>query len=154
MVETQYREHKRFFSTSGDQEKVTYEPYYDDRGNLELKETGKINLYMDIQSHADSVDIELILARYRAGDKEALNKAQGFYADVSGMPKSMVDILNLGLKGESAFASLPLDVRSRFDNNFAQFIATAGTKEWYDKLGVIDEKEAVKKPGESEVVEE
>lgn len=154
MVETQFREHKRFISNAGSPEKITYEPYYDERGNLELKETGKINQYMDIQSHADSVDIDLIVARYRAGDKDALNKAQGFYADVSGMPKSMVDILNLGIKGEAAFASLPLDVRSRFDNNFAQFIATAGSKEWYDKLGVIDEKEAVKEPVESEVAAE
>lgn len=139
---TQFDPPEHFYSNAGDQLRVTYEPYYDELGNLELKESGKYDQYLDIQSHADSVDINVILAKYRNGDPEALNRVQGFYADVTSAPKSMADVLNIVIKGETEFNSLPLETRAKFDYNYAQFIATMGTKDWIDKLGFVSEKDA------------
>ena len=137
---SQFDEHQHFISEPGDQIRLTFEPYYDEFGNLELKESGKFDQYMDIQSHADSVDINVILARYRNGDENALNRVQGFYADVTGAPKSMADVLNLVIKGETEFNNLPLETRAAFDHNYANFLATMGSQDWYDKLGLVPEK--------------
>lgn len=139
----QYDDHVRFFTEPGDHIRITYEPYYDENGNLELKEAGKIDQYLDIQSHADSVDLDVILAKYRNGDPDALNRVQGFYADVTGAPKSMADVLNIVIKGETEFNTLPLEVRAKFDYNYAQFLATMGSQDWISKLGFDEQKEFV-----------
>lgn len=136
VFDNQYREHKSFFSESGSPTRVIYEPYYDENGNIDLKETGKFDQYMDIQSHADSVDINVIMARYLNGDADALNRVQGFYADVSKAPKSYADMLNISIKAQNEFDQLPVDVKEKFGNNFAQFLAIMGSPEWFEKLGV------------------
>lgn len=133
---TQFDENERIISNPGSPIKIEYESYFDDKGNLELKESGKSDLYMDIQSHADSVDINVILARYANGDEQALNRAQGFYEDVTKMPTSMIDVMNLVMRGENMFNALPVEIKEKFDNNYAAWIASAGSEEWNDKMNV------------------
>jgi len=90
MFRTQYTAHDRFLTTSGDTEKKVYSQSWREDGNLELVETGSINLYDEIQSHRDSVDINVILAKYaKTGDVSILNKVTSQYLDVSGLPTSI-----------------------------------------------------------------
>lgn len=131
---TQFDHNERIASNPGSPIKVEYESYFDDLGNLELREVGKTDLYMDIQSHAESVDINVILARYANGDESALNRAQGFYEDVTKVPTSMIDVMNTVMRGEQMFNSLPVDIKEKFDNNYAQWIALAGTDEWQERM--------------------
>lgn len=131
---TQYSPRVRIFCDAGTPIHVTYEPYYDEHGVLDLKESGKINQYLEIQSHADSVDINLLLARYNAGETDVLNQVQGFYSDVTGMPKTYAGMLNSLIAGENAFMKLPLDVRAQFNHSFTQFMAEFGSDEWNKKL--------------------
>ena len=147
---TQFDSHERMASESGSPIRIEYESYYDDNGNLELRPCGKVDQYMDIQSHADSVDINIILARYVNGDESALNRAQGFYGDISSAPQSIIDVMNLVMKGEREFNALPIAVKEKFENNFAQFIATAGSDEWKEKMSVSQDPPEVIKEGESE----
>ena len=87
MFDTQYSPHNRISSNPGSPVKVLYGGKYDANGRVVLEKKGEENLYDYIQSFRDSVDLNVILARFTNGDVEALNKAQGFYADVTDFPK-------------------------------------------------------------------
>lgn len=126
-----YEKHDRCVSTAGEQYKKEYQLDINSNGEYVLKECGKTDLQEYIQSHADSVDINLMIERYTMGDTDALNKIQGFYADVSGMPVSMVDMLNIHNKGKMLFETLPQEIRKVYDNNYVKFLQSP---DLYEKM--------------------
>lgn len=134
MFKTQYNGRVRIHAPAGDQYAIIYEPYYDDRGVLEIRPSGKVNTYLEIQSHADSVDINVILARYKNGETDVLNKVQGFFGDFSNMPKTYAEMLNLVLSGQRFFDSLSTDIKEKFNHSFEQFLAQYGSPEFEKKL--------------------
>ena len=136
MFDTQYTPHNRILANVGSPVKVLYSGKYDANGRVVLEKKGQENLYDYIQSFRDSVDLNVILARFTNGDVEALNKAQGFYADVTDFPKNMADALNRINQAEEMFKSLPLEVRQRFDCSFEQFLSQSGTEDWLQKMGM------------------
>lgn len=135
MFDTQYTPHNRIFANQGSPVKVLYGGKYDANGRVVLEKKGEENLYDYIQSFRDSVDLNVILARFTNGDVEALNKSQGFYADVTDFPKNMADALNRINQAEEMFKSLPLETRQKFDCSFEQFLAQSGTEDWLSKMG-------------------
>lgn len=128
---TQYKPHKRFFTEKGSGIKDVLKPIYDDNGELTLIKTGEDNLYESIQSHADSVDINVLLKRFANGDVTALNAKTPMFGDFTEMPKTYADMLNVVLQGENYFNSLPVETRAKYNHSFAEFMAT------YDKLAAI-----------------
>lgn len=128
--------HIRIKAVTGDPVKDEFIGRYDDRGHLQLVSSGKTNLYEFIQSHADSVDINILMAKFRNGDTEALTRVQGIYADISDMPKTMADLLNKVKAGEDAFMALDVETRGLFNHSLAQWLASAGTPEWCEKMGL------------------
>ena len=94
MFDTQYTPHERIVANSGSPVKVLYRGKYDANGRVVLEKSGEENLYDYIQSFRDSVDLNVILARFSNGEVDALSKAQGFYADVTDFPKNMAEALN------------------------------------------------------------
>lgn len=126
----------RVRSQAGDFEKEEFIGRYDDRGHLCLEPTGKTNLYEFIQSFADSVDINIIMSKAQNGDPTVLSRVQGVYADISDMPKTMADLLNKVKAGEDAFNDLDVDIRAAFNHSLSEWMATAGTAEWCEKMGL------------------
>lgn len=127
---------QRFRSQRGDREAVTYQPVYDRKGVWHLEATGKENRYLDIQSHADSCDINTIMARYRNGEVDVLNQIQGTYGDFSNVPTNYAELMNAKIKAENLFMSLAAEVREKYNNSVEQFMSEIGTKEGMEKLGV------------------
>lgn len=119
---TKYSEHVRVNSNSGDRMRVEYHLEIDDDGIETLKSTGMHDLYAEIQTHADSVDLNLILARFMNGDETAIERVNGFYADVSDMPVKLQDMLNINIRGKEIFESLPKEYRDLYGNNYIKFI--------------------------------
>lgn len=132
---TQFDARDRCFSPVGSCVKIMYSGRYDERGHVVLDESGKINLYDEIQSHADSCDIHVIMDRYVSGDVTALSQVQGAFLDVSNMPKTYAEYLNTMNSLERSFLALDPDVRSRFGNSFAQFLASADDADFLLRLG-------------------
>lgn len=124
----------RVYCNPGKRMKIEYQPVYDKKGVWHLEETGETSLYDSIQSFADSVDINLIMSRYKNGEIDVLNRVQGFYGDVSNVPTNYADILNETLKAERLFMSLAPEVRERYNNSISQFMSEIGTKEGQEKL--------------------
>lgn len=129
-------DHQRFYCSSGDPVKVEYYKTIDDDGHEFLKECGKINLYEEIQSHKDSVDINSILERYAAGDPNALQKRQGMFGDFSDAPTSLVEVIQYVNAAERVFMDLPVAVREQFDNSLGVWLAQYGNERWLSIMGI------------------
>lgn len=128
----------RFYSNPGSREAEVYEIKIDNKGHKVLELTGTKNIYEDIQSYAEECDIKLIVARASAGDTEALNARQGFYADITNTPATLAEAQNIILKLSNEFDSLPTEVREKFDNSKEVFVHSYGTNDWAEKMGFVE----------------
>lgn len=146
MFRTQFDDKPRYVADSGKAIKEEFVGRYDDKGRVVLVPNGTTNMYEYIQSYADSVDINVLLAKYKNGDIEALSRVQGMYADISDMPKTLADMLNKLKAGEEAFASLDVETRAKFNHNISEWFATAGSDEWFEKMGVSVEPPVIETP--------
>lgn len=135
---TQYDPHDRVYSNPGSPVRTVYQAEYDPVGILRIAAAGEEDLYGYIQSHRDSVDIHVILRRFAEGDKDALSHAQGFYADVSGMPQTYAEVLNAVLAGERAFDSLPAEVKAKFGNSYSHWLASMDAPDFGVRMGWTD----------------
>jgi len=94
----------------------------DSKGNIVVKEKGTpINQYAYINSFADSCDINVLVARFRAGDQTALNQRAGAYLDISAIPDNFNDVYAMHYQLEQYFNTLPASVRATFDNSVFEF---------------------------------
>lgn len=117
-----YRSKNPVVSTAGDCMETEFELVVDDYGVERLREVGETDLHAFIQSHAASVDLHAIIERAQLGDSSALEKVNGFYADVSDLQMNLSEFMNLNNKSKRFFESLPLEVRNAFDNSYIEFV--------------------------------
>lgn len=133
---TQYEDRAPVYQEPGSPIKLVYSPRYDESGVLDLAVTGKENIYDFIQSHKESTDIHVLLTRFANGETDILSRMQGFYADVSDMPKTYAEVLNAVIVGEETFARLPVEVKQRFDNSFAVWLSSMDSPDFASRMGV------------------
>lgn len=136
IFQTQYRQPVRVRANVGTRVKKTYGPVFRDNGSFYLEEKGEEDTYAFIQSFKDSVDINVIMKRYVNGEVDVLSKVQGFYGDVTGMPKTFAQTLNLVNDGRTLFESLPVETRSVFNHNFNEFMSAVVDGSLMERLGV------------------
>lgn len=129
MFRTQY-DRVRVASEVGTSTVPEYVLSISDEGVRELKEVGVKDIYAEIQSHAASVDIHNVLARYARGDIDALNQRVGMFLDVTQFPKTYAEMYQRILEGEQMFDSLPIDVRREFNFNPVEFFSSIGTEKF------------------------
>lgn len=128
--------HKRYRINAGSRRKQEYQPVYDMAGVWHLEPTKETDTYLEIQSYADSCDINVLMARYRNGETDVLRQVQGVYGDFANIPTNYAELLNAKLQAEALFAGLSADVRAQYNNSVEQFMAEIGTKSGLEKLGV------------------
>lgn len=133
---TQYDNHPRLHCEPGTRVKTLYGPIFDKNGVMSLQEIGKHNLYDEIQSHADSVDIHVLLQRYAQGDVGVFARVQGAYGDFTQMPRTFAEALNTMIAAEQYFNGLPVDVRAQFGHSFQQFIASMDAPDFTSRMGI------------------
>lgn len=150
---TQYDARDRVFSNPGDPIHITYAGHYDEKGRVVLVESGRENIYDQIQSHAESCDIHVLMKRYLNGDATALSQAQGQFLDATQFPKTYADMLNFVNEQERAFMALPVDVREKFGNSFTEYLAASGEPDFLERLGFKKEPAAESTPAIPEVKE-
>lgn len=121
---TQFDQHDRIFTNPGCSVHKTYSPRFDDFGHFELVESGEVDIYDEIQSHADSVDIHILLKRYAEGDVSALARVQGSYFDATQFPRTYAEVLNSLIDAENVFMSLPVEERAKYDHSFQVWLSS------------------------------
>lgn len=135
-----------FISHSGDQFHVKFSPRVLESGEVKLVESGKDDIKQMINSFRDSTDMSFILQRLAVGDSSVLSQRPGMFGDFTQMPTTYAEALQLVIDGRREFDALPLDVKNSFNNDFRQFLATAGTPEWNEKLSVLKRSEDLEVP--------
>lgn len=136
MFPTQYTPRERVLTNVGSRIHDVYTAKYDERGSMYLEKTGEENIYDQIQSHKDSVDINVLLKRYENGETDVLSKVQGVFCDVTGMPRTYAEMMNIVNDSTAAFESLPVETRAKFNHNVMEFLQESGSEAWFDKLGI------------------
>lgn len=126
----------RVNSNPGTQYEITYKPHYTDTGAFDLIESGKIDVYEQIQSFKESCDLKTILARFANGDPQALNAKLPYFGDFSQMPDTLAGYLQLFSDAETSFAALSPDIRSAFNNSPSEFFASIGTDKFNKLMGI------------------
>lgn len=140
----QYRDKALDYTNPGSRLVDKYKLSYLDDGTETLEVCGKIDVYEKIQSYKDQTDIKAIIDRcIITDDMRELYKTEGFYADMTIMPKSRIDALKSIAEAKNVWAQLPADMKEKFDNDVSKFFASAFTEEWYKKLEVVQEKNVV-----------
>lgn len=133
---THYEPVQRITAEPGSREKVTFKMQLDVNGRRKLVPNGKVDVYEQIQSHKDSVDINYILTRFANGDTHALSKVQGLYGDFTTIPTSVVELKNRVLDAERLFYQLPLETREKFEHNPSMFYSMIGSDAFNEIIGV------------------
>lgn len=141
-VKTFAQDITKFVTPSGSKDKPVFSSKVKEDGEIELIATGKEDWYGYIQSFKDSVDIHLILKAASLGDPSGLQRVQGFYADVTTVPKNNAEVLQMFIDAQNNFDALPLEIKRNFDNDFNKFFATMDSPEWFDKMKMTKRDEA------------
>lgn len=126
-----------FVSSSGDSFHIRYSPRVLETGEIKLVESGKDDIKAMINSFRDSCDMSFILQRLAVGDTSVLNQRVGMFGDFTQMPTTYAEALQLVIDARREFNALPLDVKNSFNNDYRQFLASAGTPEWEEKLSSL-----------------
>ena len=92
---TQFDKRPRYNCEPGSPIKDILAGEYNKQKQLVVVKKGEENLYAYINSFADSVDINVLLARFANGDKEALLQRAGAYIDISSLPTNINDFIEL-----------------------------------------------------------
>lgn len=127
-------EHQHYFSASGSPIRMERAPKLDKYGNMVVVDKGPIDYAAYINSWRDDCDINILMARFTSGDKDALIQRVGAYMDVSKLPDNFNEMMNLTMSAQSVFDSLPTAAKEAFGNNVNNFLSNAGTKEWVELL--------------------
>lgn len=109
-------------SVAGEKMKQTYRMKIDDKGHESLVEDDLIDVQKEIDSYEESVNVNNIIARFMAGDENALDRAKAFYADVSKVPKNFAQILELNNRAQNEFKLLPAEIQEIFGNDYIDFL--------------------------------
>ena len=121
-------------SNAGERFVTTYRSAFNKDNVLGLVESGKYDLYADIQSHKDSVDIEAIIARANAGDLSVLNRRTPLYFDATEFPQTYAEMYQKIIDATAYFEQLPLEIRDKFGHSPETFFASIGTDLWSDAM--------------------
>lgn len=99
-----------------------YEERLNADGVMELVHTGNHDLNEFVQASLDGTKVYSILERFaKTQDPSIFNVSQGYYADVSSMPKDLLQVQNMLLNVDKQFSQLPSDVKEKYGNNVYKF---------------------------------
>lgn len=134
----------KFSSPTGDKVQMEHTGHIGLDGRRKLIKDNPRPIYEIIQASRDQCEIERIVKRAMEGDTSVLEAMKGQYIDITGAPKSLAQAQQIIINAKNDFDKLDTETKKKFDNNVEIFIATAGTKEWCDKLGITAEIENAK----------
>lgn len=120
----------KYISESGSKLLAEYALKIDEKTGYEyLAPTGDFtNVYDRIQADYPSTDINLLMERFALGETEAIHVKEGFYADVSSMPKTYAELFQRAEDAKQFFDELPTDLKEMFNNSYTEFWSEMDTE--------------------------
>lgn len=116
------------FTNAGRKEMPNYGWTINENGEEVLTIKSYTNIQEQINSVHDTVALPLLIKRFMEGDEKALSgsKASAFYDDITAFPSNMHDAHRIMVEMREEFDAMPYEDRAFFNNDFNQFIASAG----------------------------
>ena len=128
----------KYISPSGSKLLAKYAFKVDEKSGYEyLAPTGEYeNVYDRIQADYPSTDINILMQRFALGETDVINVKEGFYADVTKMPKTYAELFQMNEDAKAYFAELPTDLKEMFNNSYSEFFTelNEGSKSFEDKI--------------------
>lgn len=121
-------------SNPGNPYKPTFTPKVSSSGRVSLVLTGKVDLYQQIQSHKDSVDLKTLIARFESGEADVFSQRNGFYMDITSMPQTYAELHELMTDARNRFDSFPVDIRKQYNFDFGVYLNSLGKLPKTDKV--------------------
>lgn len=134
MFRTKYNRLNDIKTEPGSEFRPVFSSKLDKEKNIQVEQKGQENFYDYIQSFAESCDINLIFAKYAAGDKDALNQRVKEYIDITNIPTNINDFVEYTKNSTEVFKTLPIEVQEMFDNNVIKFMEGMEQKDFSAKL--------------------
>lgn len=117
-----------FVSNPGSKMVAEYGLITAEDGSTAVGVVGEKNLDAIIQSNKDTGNVALLVAKYNAGDEEALNKVRGVFGDFRNMPTTYAEMVSRLNECRAVFEALPVDIKEQFDNNPDVFWSEYGSE--------------------------
>lgn len=141
----------RHTSLTGNGHEPEYEYKVTDEGR-ELVKTGETDVYALIQSRLDETKIENIIKR-ATYDPNTLGsqewRTNETMTDISDMPTNYHEWYGRIKDAEEEFNKLPIEIKSKWDNDVEKYIMSYGTEEWADKMGILPKADDTTQQNES-----
>lgn len=109
-----HRSRSRRSCGSGDRKRSIYQRHCEIGKEATLVKVGESDLQDYIQSFADECDVSRIVQRYVNGDTSVLQRLQGVYCDVTGVPTDLTTAFQTVSAARAYYETLPEAVRREF----------------------------------------
>lgn len=106
-------------------------------GTIKLVDDEVVDIQEQMNAEYPSTTIENILRNSNPLESFADDGLHSI--DALELPTTLAEFMQFQIDQRTRFESLSPEVRSKFGNDFNQFLATAGSDEWLSKLGVVIE---------------
>lgn len=110
------------YSPAGDRYQDTYIESLSDDGEPILVKSGSVDLYELHQTGRELCDLKTLVYRFQRGDLEALNQRDGFFADVTELPKTPQDVARLAVESRSLFMRLSAAERAEYGSSVSKWL--------------------------------
>lgn len=121
-----------------------YQMYKEKDGTYQLKVVGHTDVSAAINSHADEVDMHILLKKAEAtGDYSKIKGNAGFYADTTGYPRSWNEAQKLASSLPKKLADIDPSVKAAF-SSYSDFVSSVMEGSVYTKVAEFNEKNASK----------
>lgn len=125
----------KIFSNPGSRFQTRYNATVDKKtGLVSLEPCGKIDIQEFINSFRETTDMSYIVRELRRGNLSVLDQRTAFYGDFTSAPKDLMDFQQRVLDGQHAFYQLPVEVRSKYNNNMWLWMNDAGSVKWLETM--------------------
>lgn len=122
-------------------------------GNIVLVEDRKIDIQERYNAEYPATTIDNILANSNPLDYFGDDGTHG--VDCTKIPRTLAEFMQLQIDRKREFDGFSAEVKQRFGNDFNQYLATAGSQDWFEKLGInfksVDADLQPVKPEEGEI---
>lgn len=124
---------KRYTSNPGRGVRDKMSPVVDKEGVRYLEKVGETDQYSFIQSFKDSCDIKMMVEKYAlTGDISFLQRVQGVFNDVVGMPTDLRGLEDIRLYAENQYDALSDEIKAKL--TFEDFLGGFADQESFDAL--------------------
>lgn len=134
MLRRSLKESRQFVTCPGNRFYVEKHGEVQPNGIIKLIPDKEIDLQEKYNAEYPVTTIDNILANSSPLDNFADNGQYGI--DATQLPKTFAEFLQMQIDRKREFDRLPVEIKQKFSNDVSQYMATAGTQEWFDKLGI------------------